>query len=93
MQEPQHGDCQDLKARIEVLERCFARMREAYVKNDLGAEDYDGHRRDHAVRKQQDEMEDNYKHKFTAKAVWAALVALRGIVWLGLVEWLRAHLK
>lgn len=93
MQEPQHGDCQDLKGRIEVLERCFARMREAYVKNDLGAEDYDGHRRAHAKMIEEDTIVSGYKRGITMQVLLAILAGITGLIGYGLIDWLRTHLK
>lgn len=93
MQEPQHTEYKALEARVEGLERCFARMREAYVKNDLGAEDYDGHRRDHFVRIEQDKVVTNYKRTITGNALWALLVGLATITGLGVLDWLKSHIK
>jgi hypothetical protein len=103
MPEPQHFNCLHLKERIEALERdrarldalerSHARMAEAYIKSDLGTPDYDGHRRDHFIRKKQNEVVDSYKHKYTAEIVWAVLVGIGGIAAFGLLEWLKTHLK
>lgn len=93
MQEAPHSEYQELKAQIAALERRFARMCEAFVKNDLGAEDYDGHRRAHAKQIEEDKIVSGYKRGVTQNALWAAVAGIAALVGYGLIDWLRAHLK
>lgn len=86
-------EVQDLNTRLADLEHRFARMREGFVKNDLGIEDYDGHRRDHFTRIEQDKVVSGYKRTLTQRLLEWGTAGLGLLLGLGIVEWLRAHLK
>ena len=86
-------EVQNLSARVVDLEQRCARMREAFVKNDLGAEDYDGHRRAHAKQIDEDKIVSGYKRGVTQNAIWAAIAGLAALIGYGLLDWLRTHIK
>ncbi len=46
----------DLEDSVKDLSSKFGDMQDAFLDNDIGKKDYDGHRRDHAIRR------DNAKH-------------------------------
>ena len=89
-------DCEDLVAldkRVQVLEHGFARQKEAFVKNDLGIPDYDGHRVAHHNSIQQAKVLEGYKRDMTKRVLEWLLVAAGVIIGQGLLEWLKDHLK
>ena len=86
-------EVQDLKTRVTCLEHKQSRMCEAFVKNDLSIEDYDGHRRDHSTRIEEDKVITGYKRLITGKGLWVASAALAVLFGQAIIEWLRAHLK
>ena len=86
-------EVQSLNTRVSDLEHKCARMREAFVKNDLGVEDYDGHRRDHTTRMEEDKVMKGYKRLITGNGLWAATAAGTVLFGQALLEWLRNHIK
>lgn len=86
-------EVQDLNTRLSALEHKCARMREAFVKNDLSVEDYDGHRRDHTTRMEQDKVVANYKRTLTGNALWAGLAGAGLLFGQALLDWLKQHIK
>ena len=102
MQEPQYKceECKILEAdiialnnRVQTLEHSCARMREAFVSNDLGLPDYDGHRSAHKSMIDQAKVVDGYKADATKEFIKWVLVGVLGVFVLGLVDWLKGHLK
>lgn len=86
-------EVQNLNNRVADLEHKFARMREAFVVNDLGIADYDGHRRGHTKLIEQDKVVTSYKRTITGNALWAATAGAAVLLGQALLEWLKAHLK
>ncbi len=89
-------DCEDLTAldkRVQVLEHGFARQKEAFIKNDLGIPDYDGHRVAHYNAVQQAKVLEGYKRDMTKRVLEWILVAAGVLLGQGLLEWIKAHLK
>lgn len=102
MQEPLYKceECKVLEAdilalnnRVQVLEHSSARMREAFVSNDLGLPDYDGHRSAHKSMITQAAVVDSYKKDATRKVIEWVLAAAAGIFMLGLWNWIKEHIK
>lgn len=87
------ADVLDLNNRVQKIEHSHARMQEAFVKNDLGLPDYDGHRTDHKVRIEESKVVDGYKRDATKRVIDILIGAVAVIFGLGFVEWIRTHLK
>lgn len=72
-------DAQEIKNRVISIEYKQDMAASAFIKNDLGLPDYDGHRKDHLAIKKSEETLDKYKFEFTKSLLkWggAALAAL-----------------
>jgi len=65
----------DMRARIAALERDNTLIKSAFILNDLGLPDFDGHRHDHRVRMEAAKVMDSYKITATHKVI-AAIVAM-----------------
>ena len=86
-------EMEELNARVSAVEHKMARMTEAFVTNDLGVPDYDGHRRDHFTRREQDTVIKGYQRGVTVQALWATLAGTAVLIGQALMEWLRNHIK
>ncbi len=79
----------DLEGSVNTLSSKFGDMQDAFLDNDIGKKDYDGHRRDHAIRR------DNEKHFAQLKMAGAMRVvgaaAILGVTIFG--TGLSAYLK
>lgn len=87
------ADVLGLNTRLQKLEHSHARMQEAFVNNDLGLPDYDGHRNDHKVRIEESKVVDGYKRDATKRVIDILIGAVAVIFGLGFVEWVRSNLK
>jgi|DEB0MinimDraft_3_1074331.scaffolds.fasta_scaffold32692_4 hypothetical protein len=63
-----------LEAQIPVIQAQIVSLKTAFIKNDIGGEDYDGHRRDHLVRKQHEDALQSIKLETAKKVVWSLIV-------------------
>ena len=86
-------DVEAMEARVQALEIGTARMREAFIKNDLGVPDYDGHRVAHYNAVEQSKVVAGYKHDMTKRVLEWALVAVAVLIGQGALDWLKAHMK
>ena len=86
-------DIQDLNARVSAIEHKSARTVEAFVKNDLGVPDYDGHRKAHIEMIEQAKVVSGYKRTLTQRILdgWLAVAGL--LLGAGAIDWLRVHIK
>lgn len=94
--ENQDCDCNDLAAldkRVQVLEHGFARQKEAFIKNDLGVPDYDGHRVAHFNAVEQSKVLNGYKRDLTKRVLEWALVAVAVLIGQGALDWIKTHMK
>lgn len=82
-----------LNARVDTLEHSCSRIREAFVKNDLGSPDYDGHRVAHATAIEKAKVVQGYQRDTTKKALEWLLVGVAVLLGQGVMDWIRAHLK
>ena len=82
-----------INERLQVVEHSHARMKEAFVKNDLGLPDYDGHRTDHKVRMAEAQVVEGYKRDATKRFIDILIGGVAVIFGLGFIEWIRGHLK
>lgn len=87
------GDVLALNTRLQKLEHSHGRMQEAFVKNDIGLSDYDGHRTAHKTMIDQAAVMDGYKRDATKTALGWILAFIGGIFSLGFVDWLKTHIK
>ena len=87
------ADVLDIHSRLQKLEHSHGRMQEAFVKNDLGLPDFDGHRTDHKVRIEESKVVDGYKRDATKRFIDLLIGGGVAVFLLGLVEWVRSHLK
>ena len=81
-------DMQSLNRRILALEGAVERINTAFVRNDLGLPDYDGHRVDHVTRVARSKDMDGYLQEVTKFLLRGAIVVLFGILAYGLGPWL-----
>jgi len=82
-----------LDQRVQVMEHSCIRMKEAFVKNDLGLPDYDGHRTDHKHRKEEAQVVEGYKRDVTKNILLGLALFVAGLLSSGLKEWLSTHIK
>ena len=64
-------DVKKLNQRLAAIELDVSNIKTAFLKNDLGTPDYDGHRVKHKKDDQDDNTLKQYKHKFTEKLLMA----------------------
>lgn len=82
-----------MEARVQALEIGVSRMREAFVKNDLGVPDYDGHRVAHFNEIERSKVVDGYKRDLTKRILEWMLVAVSVLIGQGAIEWIKGHIK
>ena len=86
-------DVRDINIRLAHVEQDIAAIKTAFVRNDLSAPDYDGHRQDHGRRiedkKHRDAQVRGYLDGITHKIVMAAVGVALTIFSLGIVPYLR----
>lgn len=87
------ADILGLNNRLQALEHTCARMREAFVKNDLDLPDYDGHRNAHNAMITQAAVVEGYKQDATKKVFGWVLASLAGMFLVGFFDWIKGHLK
>lgn len=87
------ADVLELNTRLQKLEHSHARTQEAFIKNDLGLPDYDGHRNDHKVRTEEAKVVEGYKRDATKRLLDALVGALIVIFGTGFWAWMKEHLK
>lgn len=83
----------DINDRLSKIEHQYGYMRSAFVQNDLGKPDYDGHRRAHAAMMKADAAMESYKQEGTKSFIKIVIGFLSGVFALGVVEWLRSQTK
>ncbi len=86
-------DLQDLHNRVSAIEHKGSRAAEAFVKNDLGVPDYDGHRKAHLAMIEQAKVVNGYKRTLTQRILDGGLAVTGLLLGAGAIDWLRAHLK
>lgn len=89
-------DVRMLDVRLAALETDVAQLKTAFVLNDRGSEDYDGHRKDHYVRseaaKTAEKTMGELKADATKTLLKVVLTAAAGIFALGIGPYLRGLL-
>ena len=86
-------DVDDLHARLSVVEHSHSSMREAFIQNDLGKPDYDGHRRGHKQLVKDSEVVEGYQIDATKKVVGAVVLGAITLTMSGALEWLKSHIR
>ena len=86
-------DITDLNDRVSSLEHKAARAAEAFVKNDLGVPDYDGHRKAHIEMIEQAKVVSGYKRTLTQRILDGGLAVAGLLLGAGAIDWLRVHIK
>lgn len=82
-----------ITVRVTTIENGHSRMKEAFVKNDLGIPDYDGHRVSHYNSIEQARVVSGYKRDLTKRVLEWALVAVAVLIGQGAIEWIKGHIK
>lgn len=82
-----------MKKQISSLDIRYSRISEAFVKNDLGAPDYDGHRVAHGTAIEQSKVVAGYKRDLTKRVLEWMLVAVAVLIGQGAMDWLKGHIK
>ena len=83
----------DMKQRIASVERKQAEMTTAFLLNDLGAPDFDGHRKDHLAIRNASEVMARYKIGATEKLIGIVILAVLALLNTGLWHKLLEVLK
>lgn len=86
-------DVDGLNSDVQELKHSLARMREGFVKNDLGNPDYDGHRVAHATSIEKAKVVQGYQRDMTKRVLEWLLVAVGVLIGQGALEWVKGHLK
>ena len=94
---PQRSDdVRDINIRLGRIEADVTQLKTAFVLNDRGSEDYDGHRKDHYVRseaaKTAEKTMGELKAGATKTLLKVVLTAAAGIFALGIGPYLRGLL-
>lgn len=82
-----------LDTRVTAVEQTTIRLREGFLKNDLGLPDYDGHRTAHRMMVEQSNVVDSYKQSTTKSILSAAAFGALGMFVMGAIEWIKAHVR
>ena len=89
-------DLRSLNARMAAVESDVAQLKTAFIHNDLGREDYDGHRKDHYQRSKAAEDEAQTMRELKAGATKKILLGLLGaamtLISFGFLPYLRSLL-
>lgn len=70
----------DMRLRIAAVERKQGEMTTAFLLNDLGSPDYDGHRKDHLAIRKAGEVMSRYKIGATEKIIGVIVIAVLGLL-------------
>lgn len=86
-------DINGLNDRVSKLEHKGSRAAEAFVKNDLGVPDYDGHRKAHLEMIEQAKVVAGYKRTMTQRVLEWGLAGIGVLLGAGALDWIKGHLK
>lgn len=86
-------DIGGLNDRVSELEHKTARAAEAFVKNDLGVPDYDGHRKAHLDSMEQAKVVAGYKRNMTQRILDWGLAGVGVLLGVGALDWIKGHIK
>ena len=77
---------QDIKERVISIEIKQDIANSAFSKNDLGAVDYDGHRKDHLAIRKSEETVGKYKFEFAKSALKWGVTAIAALLFSGFLH-------
>lgn len=78
-----------VEARVAVLERTQDAVKTSFPQNDLGAPDFDGHRKAHLEMIDTSKIMAGYRMSFTTKIVVGLATLVGSALWLGVLELVR----
>ena len=84
-----HRRMMAVEERTAKLERIAELHNTAFVKNDLGQPDFDGHRKAHLLLLKAAETMDDFKAEGAKNIVKMVLTFAAGVFSLGVLEWLK----
>ncbi|MFI3217513.1 MAG: hypothetical protein QX189_00085 [Methylococcales bacterium] len=76
----------EIKDRLAAIEAKQLTVDSAFMMNDLGKPDYDGHRKEHITFKKQETIVENYKFAVTKKILTWGAVGIVTLIGSSLVE-------
>ena len=85
-------DMHQLNARVSRVEGDVERIKTAFVLNDRGAEDYDGHRKEHAANAQEEKAMADLKIGATKKIVMGLIGLAITLIGFGIGPYVRSIL-
>ncbi len=80
-------------SRLEEVERCQTEFKTAFLINDLGKPDYEGHRGGHRKLVEAEKSVQDYKHGATKVVLNWAIGIMLGVALSGFGLWVKEHLK
>ena len=88
-------DTDNTPPKRRLTDKCdvCSQIEKAFVKNDLGEPDFDGHRRAHLQLIEADKIMNGYKNEATKKVIGWVVAILLGAMSSGFVMWMKDHLK
>lgn len=82
-----------INERTREIEKNIKSLSTAYVKNDLGEPDYDGHRKSHIQMDKQADLVENYKKGITETIITWLVTGLMIVLASGAMETIRHYLS
>lgn len=79
--------------RLHEFELELLALRRAFLKDDLGTPDYEGHRGAHKSMVEASKVVDGYKQDVTKKIMGGGALFLLSALFVGLISWLKDHIK
>ena len=76
----------EIKDRLAAIEAKQLTVDSAFMMNDLGKPDYDGHRKEHITFKKQETLVENYKVSVTKKMLGVGAVAILTLIGSSLLD-------
>ena len=83
----------EIREQVDSIERRQVETISAFITNDLGKPDYDGHRRDHKKLAANEIIMDGYKSEATKKILGLLVVFIVGLIASGLLTRITEHIK
>lgn len=82
-----------INERTREIEKTVKSLSTAYIKNDLGEPDYDGHRKSHIQMDKQADIVDNYKKSVTETIITWLVTGILIIFASGVIETIRHYIS
>lgn len=80
-----------IERRLDGIEHGMDATASAFVVNDIGRPDFDGHRKSHLQMLKTAAQMDAYKSEGAKRVIAIVVLALAGIFALGLTAWMRGN--